>query len=154
VHQEREEVYVKYADELTRFATGLAGPSDAADLVSSAMVRCLWSPGWESVAQPRAYLYRAVFNQARMAALSDHRRRRRETVATPGRPHTDEPNLRPEILDAVLALSVQQRAVVVLTYWADLTPAAIGELLDISEGSVRRHLARARKRLREVLRDQ
>jgi RNA polymerase sigma-70 factor (ECF subfamily) len=62
--------------------------------------------------------------------------------------------MRPEILDAVLALSVQQRAVVVLTYWADLTPAAIGELLDISEGSVRRHLARARKRLREVLRDQ
>ena len=95
----------------------------AADLVSSTMVRCLWSPGWESVTQPRAYLYRAVFNQARMAARSDHRRRRRETAATPGRPHTDEPNLRPEILEAVLALSVQQRAVVILTYWADLTPS-------------------------------
>lgn len=32
VHQEREDVYMKYADEFTRFATGLAGPSDAADL--------------------------------------------------------------------------------------------------------------------------
>ena len=48
-------------------------------------------------------------------------------------------------------LSPQQRAVVVLTYWQDLTPSAVAELLDVSEGAVRKHLARARKHLRRVL---
>lgn len=40
---------------------------------------------------------------------------------------------------------------VLLTYWADLDPGTVAERLGISEGSVRRHLARARARLREVL---
>ena len=54
---------------------------------------------------------------------------------------------------AVAALSVRQRAVIVLTYWLDLHPAGIAGLLGVSEGAVRRHLARARAHLREVLRD-
>ena len=63
------------------------------------------------------------------------------------------PDLRPEILDAVHLLSVQQRAVIVLTYWDDLKPASIAELLGVSEGSVKRQLARARSRLKETLHD-
>jgi RNA polymerase sigma factor (sigma-70 family) len=51
----------------------------------------------------------------------------------------------------VARLSLRQRAVIVLTYWDDLDPAAIAGLLDISDGSVRRHLARGRSRLKEVL---
>jgi DNA-directed RNA polymerase specialized sigma24 family protein len=42
---------------------------------------------------------------------------------------------------------------VFLTYWADQTPADIAEVLDVSEGTVRKQLARARARLREVLDD-
>lgn len=61
------------------------------------------------------------------------------------------PGFRPDVAAAVARLSVRQRAVVVLTYWADLDPAAIGVMLDVSEGSVRRHLARARAHLRKVL---
>jgi RNA polymerase sigma factor (sigma-70 family) len=57
------------------------------------------------------------------------------------------------VLDAIGRLSVRQRAVVYLTYWDDLDPAATAELLGISEGSVRRHLARARANLRRTLRD-
>ena len=52
---------------------------------------------------------------------------------------------------AVDRLSVQQRAVILLTYWMDLDPKSTAERLGISEGAVRRHLARARARLREVL---
>jgi RNA polymerase sigma factor (sigma-70 family) len=51
----------------------------------------------------------------------------------------------------VQRLSLRQRAVVFLTYWEDLGPASVAELLGISEGAVRRHLARARARLKEVL---
>jgi RNA polymerase sigma-70 factor (ECF subfamily) len=46
---------------------------------------------------------------------------------------------------------VQQRASVVLTYWEDLSPADVAIRLGISEGSVKRHLARARARLKELL---
>ncbi|MGB8361437.1 MAG: sigma-70 family RNA polymerase sigma factor, partial [Acidimicrobiia bacterium] len=62
-----------------------------------------------------------------------------------------DPELRPEVIAAVLKLSPQQRAMVTLTYWEDLSPDQIGELLEISPGTVKSHLARARSRLREVL---
>ena len=53
---------------------------------------------------------------------------------------------------ALAGLPLRQRAVVFLTYWADLTPAAVAVELGISEGSVRQHLARARRTLRRTLR--
>jgi RNA polymerase sigma-70 factor (ECF subfamily) len=56
-----------------------------------------------------------------------------------------------DVLAAVDRLSVQQRAAVVLTYWEDLSIAEVAHRLRISEGSVKRHLARARSRLRETL---
>ena len=56
-------------------------------------------------------------------------------------PTVGDAELRPEVREAVGALSIRQRAVVVLTYWADLAPRAVAERLGISEGSVRRHLA-------------
>jgi RNA polymerase sigma factor (sigma-70 family) len=63
----------------------------------------------------------------------------------------DAPEVRPEVLAAVSRLSVKQRAVIVLTYWEDLDPATISAYLAISEGSVKRHLARGRSRLKEFL---
>jgi RNA polymerase sigma-70 factor (ECF subfamily) len=59
----------------------------------------------------------------------------------------------PDVLRAVARLSMRQRAVVFLTYWSDLEPATVAGLLGIGEGSVRKHLARARARLRELLDD-
>jgi DNA-directed RNA polymerase specialized sigma24 family protein len=59
----------------------------------------------------------------------------------------------PEVLAAVTELSERQRAVIYLTYWEDLDPRSIADLLNITDGAVRRHLARARKALRKVLHD-
>jgi RNA polymerase sigma factor (sigma-70 family) len=56
-----------------------------------------------------------------------------------------------EVLDAVVRLSVQQRAAVFLTYWEDLSPDVVAERMGVSPGTVKRHLARARKRLGELL---
>ena len=143
-------VYAALAPELIRFATALVGPGDAADVLSTAVVKALSSPTWPAVANRRAYLYRSVFN-----AAHTHRRRHRlrsdREARTDASPYWDLPNLHPEVRQAVIKLSVQQRAVIVLTYWADLPPATVAQWLGISEGSVRRHLARARARLREVL---
>jgi len=40
---------------------------------------------------------------------------------------------------------------VFLTYWDDLDVHAVAGLLAVSEGTVRKQLGRARKKLREVL---
>ena len=143
-------VYASLAPELTRFASALVGPGDAADVLSAAVVKALAAPNWPTVENRRAYLYRAVFN-----AAQTHRRRRRLRVERGHRevvpPHWDLPNLHPEVRVAVRQLSVRQRAVIVLTYWADMDPAGVADHLGISDGAVRRHLARARSRLREAL---
>jgi RNA polymerase sigma factor (sigma-70 family) len=144
------EVYRKYADDLTRFATGLVGPSDAADVVSDAVLHCLDSRSWVTVTQKRAYLYRSVYNEAAKFHRATRRRRSRERQAALLE-SVDAPEVRPEVLSPVARLSIRQRAVIVLTYWDDLDPAAIAALLDISDGSVRRHLARGRSRLKETL---
>ena len=149
---EAEAVFRTYADRLLAFATGLVGPHDAADVVSNALLRALWSPSWADVRNPRAYLYQCVLNEARRHHRDDMRRRAKELKAA----RRDDvvsllPEVRPEVLEAVGKLSLRQRAVIFLTYWNGLTPQSVAEHLGISEGSVRRHLARARARLRRSL---
>jgi len=56
-----------------------------------------------------------------------------------------------DVLAAVARLSVQQRAAIYLTYWEDLTPEGVADRMGVSEGTVKRHLARGRKRLGEIL---
>lgn len=145
-----EEIYAKYADALVRFATGLVGPTDAPDVVSEAVIGAMTSRTWPTVENPRAYLYRSVLNQARMHHRSTMRRRARE-MRTFHPDITDLPEVRPEVLEAVGRLSARQRASVFLTYWEGLTPAEVAARLGVSEGSVKRHLARARHRLRGLL---
>jgi RNA polymerase sigma factor (sigma-70 family) len=147
-----DEVYRKYSDDLVRFATGLVGPADAADVVSDAVARVLASPKWPDARDRRAYLFGSVLNEARMHHRSTMRRRAREARVAQ-REGLVDPEVRPEVLEAVARLSVRQRAVVVLTYWHDLHERETAELLGISVGTVRRHLARAHDRLRGVIHD-
>jgi RNA polymerase sigma-70 factor (ECF subfamily) len=147
------DLYARLAPDLTAFATGLVGANDAADVVSSALVRVLSSAAWRTATNKRAYLYRSVFNEAMTWTKRSSRRRAREREATPDEQLTFLPSFRPEVREAVERLSVQQRAVVLLTYWADLDTTTVAEQLGISDGAVRRHLARARARLRKVLDD-
>ena len=147
------ELYGRVAPELIRFATALVGRVDAPDVLSGAVVKALATPGWPTVVNRRAYLYRAVFNEAQTWLRRAGQRSILEAraVRAAGVDRWELPTLRPDVRAAVAGLSVRQRAVIVLTYWADLDPRSVAEWLGISEGSVRRHLARARARLREVL---
>lgn len=142
------DTYRRYSTDLVRFAAVLVGPDDAADVVSSAMIRVLGR--LDSIREPRAYLFQAVANEARNLKRGEVRRRQREAgMSPPDVVHISEPY--PEVRAAIEGLSVRQRAVVYLTYWEDLTVQSIAEHLGIGSGSVRRHLARARKNLRRAL---
>jgi len=143
------ECYEKHADALVRFAATVVGPDDAEDVVSEAVLGILRTspPG---VRDMRAYLYRAVLNAGRKHLRSLGRRGRREQKAAVANVVADE-LVDPKIAAALIELSPQQRAVVHLAYWEDLSAAMIAERLGVSSGTVRRQLARGRKRLREAL---
>jgi RNA polymerase sigma factor (sigma-70 family) len=146
-------VYAAHAPEMVRFATGLVGPSDAPDVVADAFVRLSAAPVWDAALDRRALWYRAVLFEARSFQRSTARRRDREVRVAVGSSSTSveaEP-VDPAVWQALDALSPQQRAVVFLSYWDDLDPAAVARLLDVSEGAVRKQLARAREKLRKVL---
>jgi RNA polymerase sigma-70 factor, ECF subfamily len=143
------ELYRRHAPELVRFAVILVG-DEAEDVVASAFARCMSADGWSGVENRRAYLFRAVTNEARTFQRSAARRRVREQrVAMDGVLEVGVP--RPEVWAAVESLSIRQRAVVYLTYWHDMSDVMVAEHLGIGPGSVRRHLARARDKLRKVL---
>lgn len=145
-----EAAYRLYADELTKYATGLVGPFDAPDVVTDACLRAFGSRKWPEVANRRAYLYRTVYSVAVDHHRSTLSRRVRELrYPAPEAVMPEEIDI--DVLSAVERLSVKQRSVVILTYWADLAPAEVAERMGISVGAVKRHLARARKRLGELL---
>jgi RNA polymerase sigma factor (sigma-70 family) len=146
----KTEIYAKYASELARFATSLVGPTDAADVVSEAVVKSMWSPAWVSVVNHRAYLYQAVLNESRMHHRSTTRRREYETkTASPDMVTVSALGI--DVWEAMGSLNLKQRACVFLKYWEGLTASEISEELAMSTRSVRRQLARAQITLRRIL---
>jgi RNA polymerase sigma factor (sigma-70 family) len=142
--------YIAEHDRLLRFAIVVCGDRyTAEDLVQEAFVRsCL--AGADPSGAIGAYVRRAIVNLSRSA----WRRRSNERLAL-SRLGTNQPTADPDgesaIWSAILELSPQQRAVVALRYYEDLSEAEIGRTLGISPGNVKKHADRARKRLRELL---
>ena len=146
-----EEIYRKHADELMRFATTLVGVGSAEDVFSGAVLKAMTSPAWQSVIEPRAYLFRAVMNEAFGVKRSERRRCVRDT--TLAGPEDMEPyHLALEVADAMSRLSVRQRSVLYLAYWLDLNVDEIASTLHLSRRTTERALTTARQQLEEQLR--
>lgn len=142
------EIYDALRWDLIRYATALVGPDTAADLLSVVVVRLLARKRLSDLDDPRPYLFRSVLNEAR--AL--HRRGVWSPAALDCEAVTyDHPNLQPEVLRAVMQLPVRQRAATYLVYWKDCSTGEAARLMDISEGTVKRYLALARRRLKGKL---
>jgi DNA-directed RNA polymerase specialized sigma24 family protein len=146
-------VYEKYADELIRFATMLAGPSVAEDLVADTMLRVFSSPGWKQVASPRAYLYRSVMREAVSAARSSRRRAARERRVGLWASDCSPAVVRPELVDAMRSLSVRQRAVVFMSFWLDAPTDEIADHLSLSVRTVQRELEASLRQMERHLHD-
>ncbi len=70
-------------------------------------------------------------------------------VARPRASASDHVDDRDELWSALRALSPQQRAVLVLRYFEDLTEHDIATVLGCSPGAVKTHAARGLSRLRQ-----
>ncbi|MGB3737172.1 MAG: RNA polymerase sigma factor [Ilumatobacter sp.] len=151
-----EEAYRLHADELVRYATALVGPDDAHDVVLDTMVKVFDARGDEIASDAdqhlRAYLYKAVYTGSLDLRRSRARRQRRDTAYVRGEPRSMiSSDASIDARRALDRLSDQQRTVAFLTYWCDHSAAEIATILEVSEGTVRKQLARARARLRKVL---
>lgn len=142
---------------LLRLGYALTGnPHDANDLVQDVLERV--GVRWNSIigrqGSPDGYVRRAMVN----ARVSRWRRRRRETlvaeIAESALPATPAPDglFRDEPLwQALRALPVQQRTVLVLRYFEDLSETEIADTMGISNGAVKSHASRGMAALRRRL---
>lgn len=130
--------------------------AEAEDIVQTTLIRCY--TGWarvQSAAVPDAYVYRILVN-----CLAKSRRRRwwGETP-TERLPHrvVEDPAAavteRASVLAALGALTEQQRAVVMLRYYADLSERQVADVLGIPTGTVKSRLARGLEQLTQLLGD-
>jgi RNA polymerase sigma-70 factor (sigma-E family) len=124
-----------------------SGVQDAEDAVQEALIRCYAAWSRVSAADDRdAYVYRVLVN-----GISRGRRRRwRGEIpyqVLPEPPPTDDPatavSLSHSIRTSLDRLGREQRQVLVLRYFADLTEAQIATVLGIAPGTVKSRASRA-----------
>ena len=155
---ERFTAYVRDRGEHhLRVAVLLTGDWHAAeDLVQTSLVKLhrAW-PKLRADGDPDAYLRRIMVNTHRSWWRA---RWRRETPAgelpdTVTADFADGQALAAQVRQALRALPRQQRAVLVLRYYADLPEAEVADLLGCSPGTVKTHAHRGLRTLRENLRE-
>ena len=133
-----------------RFATALVGPQDAHDVTTNAFLRVTRQDHWTDIEHLDRYLLRAVSNEAQNLYRDRRRRWQRDLQALAADPQTDlAADL--DVVRAIGALTVQQRCVVFLAYWHDMTEAEIAQTLDLARSTIHRNLVRARIQLRKAL---
>jgi RNA polymerase sigma-70 factor (ECF subfamily) len=96
------------------------------------------------IRDPIPWIYRTAFR----AAAAELRKERREPIEPPVA--EDDVGLA-RVVDALRALTPNQRAAIVLRYEADLPVGDIARRMGTSAPTVRVHLHRGRNRLRELL---
>lgn len=145
-----ERLYRQHSPSLLLFATALTGDrSRAQDAVHQVFAKLL---GGENLSEPvdaKAYLFVCVRN----TILNDIKVRQRDVpldsesawFEPPNRDYTAEQELR----QALLTLTDEQREVMVLHVWGELTFAEIGEVLGISSNTAASRYRYALAKLRE-----
>ena len=147
VRPDLESVYREHGDRLWWAVLAFSGDRDvASDATSEAFAQALRRG--EALHDPLAWIWRVAF---RVAAGE---LKRRGTVAAPlSEPFYELPEPAAHVTEALKQLPAQQRAAVVLHYYADRPIREIAEVLGTSTSTVAVHLHRGRNRLRDLLGD-
>ena len=119
------------------------------DVTQEAFIQLLTH--WRKVSRyerPDAWVRRVAIREAVRALRRDRMRALLERGAVPG-PGPGVPDV--DLARAIGQLPVMQRTAVVLFYFEDRPVSEIALILGVSDGSVKVHLHRARRRLAELL---
>ena len=142
-----DDFYLREQPRLTRLAHLLTAPAVAEELAQEALVAT--HAAWGTLENPSAYSRRVLTNLARSWQRKQVLRRRHEIDR---RPPYELPSEIDETWRQIRRLSPDQRAVVVLRFYEDLTIDEIAFVLDKPAGTVKSHLHRALAALKETLR--
>ena len=145
------EAYDAHARVLLRMATTVLGDADeAADVVHEAFEALAAA---EDIASPRAWLIRVTLNRCRT-------RQRRLVTARRYLPRlvtrADDPDPTDSLAvrSALADLRPEERAVLFLRFYLDLSESEIAEIMHCRPGTVKSRAHRGLRRMREVLDDQ
>jgi RNA polymerase sigma-70 factor, ECF subfamily len=116
----------------------------AEDCVAEAFARAIAHA--DSIRDPIPWIYRTAFR----LALAELKREARSSPA-PVDGSTGSPGDTGELMVALRKLSPMQRAAVVLRFEADLPVDEVAKRMGVASPTVRVHIHRGRKRLRELL---
>jgi RNA polymerase sigma-70 factor (ECF subfamily) len=141
-----EAAYRQDGARLWRALYAYAGDEDvASDAVSEAFAQAL--RGGSAIRDVRGWVWRTAFH----LAAGDLKRRSRVTNAPIPDPGREDAYPNDQLLAALRHLTPQQRAAIVLHYYADCSVSEIARRTGMNPLSVRAHLSRGRKRLRQQL---
>jgi RNA polymerase sigma factor (sigma-70 family) len=147
-----EMLYRQHGSALLLFASAITGDRNRAqDMVHQVFVKLLENGNLRHAVDMKAYLFACVRN----AALNDVKARQRDVALNeesawfvpPNQGYAEELNLR----RALCALPHDQRQVVILHVWGELTFSQIAQLLSISSNTAASRYRYALARLREAM---
>jgi RNA polymerase sigma-70 factor (sigma-E family) len=142
------------ADYHRRLATLLAGDWHAGeDLLQASLVKLYQAWSRVDIATADAYLHRIMANTHRSwwRARWRHELPAAELPEVAGADFAAQHAGGAAVRAALAALPRQQRAVLVLRYWADLPEAEVADILGCTAGSVKTHAHRGIRALRQRL---
>ena len=147
---DRLEIMIRtYENTLYRSALAILGdPHEAQDVVQETFLR-LWekAPEFQNPAHERAWLLKVAVNNCKSRLRSSWRRRTTPLLDS-------YPAAGPEeqaVLEVIQSMPPKERAVLHLYYYEGYQTAEIAAMTGWREGTVRSRLARARDKLRELL---
>ena len=152
--QKLSEWFAAYAPGLVLYARQWLSCAAAEDTVADVFLRLM-----EQTSEPqnvKAWLYRSVRNSATSAIRSMSRRRKHEELAAQARVALFEPDFAGEI-DAASAelilrtLAREQREIVTLRIWAQMSFKEIAAVVDLSASTVFDHYRQALAQIKQKL---
>jgi RNA polymerase sigma factor (sigma-70 family) len=151
--QRFEQFYAGSWRDAVRWATALTGSrSTGEDIAQDAFARV--ARRYPSLINPQAYLRTAIVNGARDAKRSQQRRSNRELRIVRAQLHASDLLPGSELLDSLATLAYDQRAALVLRFWADWDEQSIADALGCRPATVRSHVKRGLEALRRALAEQ
>lgn len=152
--EDLEQFLARRGQALLRTAVLLAGSIEAGeDLLQTAIERLL-GRGRRLDGDPEGYLRRTLCNLATDGYRRQGRWRRKAPIlqaeVRPPADATAEVDLRDALVRLLVQLPPQQRTVLVLRYWEQLSGAETADLLGCSQDAVKSAAARGLRRLREL----